>query len=94
MQAWKLLKNLSGDTTNLTNSFTEVTADQVATQRLLNNKTHSGKTHEPMLCDLADRNHFLKELFSKNELTLVIFNIKADDDKLQVEHIINIIQMH
>lgn len=35
-RAWKLLKNLSRDTTKPTNGFTEVTADQVAQQFLLN----------------------------------------------------------
>lgn len=93
-RAWKFLKNINGDATKPKDNFTTVTADQVATNLLLNGKTCGRKYREPVVRDVASENHFLEEPFTMSEITAVITSLKTNRspgiDEIRVEQLKNL----
>lgn len=91
-QAWRLLKNLSGDPTSPPLNFTEVTPNQIAHHLILNGKTSKSKSNTGKLerC-IEEETDFFKGLFMMEELTKAIDDLKPNKaaglDDLRAEQI-------
>lgn len=92
-RAWKLLKNLSGDPKKTKENFTEVTADQVATQLLRNGKIRGRQSRQPLVRDEKNEDQYLREPFSMDELNTAVKDMKINKapgiDDLRTEQIKN-----
>ncbi|KAI5732047.1 hypothetical protein M8J77_020382 [Diaphorina citri] len=90
-RAWKLLGNLSGDSTKQQHHIINVTANQVASQLLQNGKFPGRKSREQISRNVEAEEHMLEDPFLPSELETAMLSMKSNKaagiDDLRTEQI-------